>query len=118
MTDLMDENMAAACHACGGGVGLVKATAWKPGHDTRYFCHNSARSCYNDNRGQYFADEPVSVEQRTSADLDLITGAARSWLYELEAEIIPGAGSQEDRDGYRLQAAQLRAALIRIGVEV
>lgn len=118
MSNMIEENKAAACHACGGGVGEVKATAWKHGYDTRYFCHNGERSCYNDNRGAYFAEEPMTAEQRTSADLDIITGAARSWLYELESEIIPGAGDEQDRDGFRLQAAQIRAALIRLGVEV
>jgi hypothetical protein len=62
--------------------------------------------------------ETTEPQEQTSADLDTITGAARSWLYELEAEIIPGAGSQEDRDGYEAQAERLREALTRIGVEV
>lgn len=51
-------------------------------------------------------------------EFETITAAARSWLYELESEIIPGAGSQEDRDGYEEQAAKLRAALVKLGVEV
>lgn len=51
-------------------------------------------------------------------DYEVIVAAARSWLYELESEIIPGAGSQEDRDGYEEQAARLREALVKQGVEL
>lgn len=51
-------------------------------------------------------------------ELETLISAARKWLYELEMEVIPGAGSAEDREGYEEEAAKLRAAFEKIGEEV
>jgi hypothetical protein len=51
---LVAENVASACHHCGGGVGEFKASAWRKDTGKRFFCHNDTRSCYNECRGRYF----------------------------------------------------------------
>lgn len=43
-----------ACHNCGDTT-RIKAKASR-GDETRYFCHDSEKSCYNAYRGNYFAD--------------------------------------------------------------
>lgn len=42
------------CHNCGDTT-RIKAKASR-GDETRYFCHDSEKSCYNAYRGNYFAD--------------------------------------------------------------
>lgn len=42
------------CHNC-GDTERTKASASRGG-TTRYFCHDSEQSCYNDCRGGYFDD--------------------------------------------------------------
>lgn len=46
-------NVNAPCDEC-GATGEYKASASRGG-ETRYFCHNDERSCYNKRRGRYFA---------------------------------------------------------------
>lgn len=60
----------------------------------------------------------TTEDPKVEGELTIIITAATSWLYELESEIIPGSGSQEDRDGFEEQARKLRAALVKIGADV
>jgi hypothetical protein len=43
------------CHGCGRTDGLHASASWRG--ETRYFCHDDERSCYNEWRGRYFAEE-------------------------------------------------------------
>lgn len=66
------------CHECGATEGTM-ARATMSGRETRYFCHNAGRSCYNVRRGRYFDDEgtiltlsPEQTEVRYGVDGDTI----------------------------------------------
>lgn len=97
-------------------LGRAWAVEWDDKADTKG-CHFAESKMVYANGGPTSATRTVPAEPM-GEELDTITGAARSWLYELESEIIPGSGSQEDRDGFEEQAAKLRAALVKIGVEI
>jgi predicted RNA-binding Zn-ribbon protein involved in translation (DUF1610 family) len=53
------DNVNAPCWACGEAGGF-KAQASRNG-ETRYFCHNERKSCYNEYRGRYFDVEPTDT---------------------------------------------------------
>jgi hypothetical protein len=62
------------CHNCGTwGYALAKVTR---NSKTRWFCHTSERSCYNERRGNYWDDNTIMTLDPAEAKVTVEDGIA------------------------------------------